>query len=149
MKYPTYLLSILIACIIFFLCIIQLPDETPPAFQIPHFDKLVHLLMYLGLTGMLFLERFKQLNNYSWKDLWKFFIKKQKVVFTAISVPVIVSLSAVSLFYGGLIEIIQEFFAPNRAGDIYDFYADAGGVFIAVFILLSVQRIKQKQYQNR
>jgi len=138
-----YFLSILIAGVIFFLCIIQIPDDVPPEFQIPYFDKIVHLLMYLGLTGMLFIENFKKKNGYTWKNVFLFLSGKITEAEThPVSGKSIAFFSLLSLFYGGLIEIIQEYFSQFRTGDGWDFFADTIGVLIAIGILLLTQRIR-------
>ena len=142
MKIP-YFLSVLIAVAIFFLCIIQVPDEIHPEFQIPYLDKLVHSLMYLGLTGMLFIENFKKKNGYTWKNVLLFLSGKiKKAGVHPVSGRSITILSLFSLLYGGLIEIIQEYFSLYRTGDGWDFFADIIGVLIATCILFIFQRIR-------
>ena len=138
MKHPAYILSTLVACIIFFLCIIQLPDETPPAFQIPYFDKIVHVLMYLGLAGTLLVEHIRKHYHYSWKEMRFFFMRKdtsRNAKINPISWQSLFILFLIPLLYGGLIEIIQEYFVSSRAGDVVDFLADLVGIIMAFAIL--------------
>lgn len=99
--------------------------------------------MYLGLTGMLFIENFKKKNNCTWKDVWLFLSGKMKnAKFYPVTGKPIIFLSLLSLGYGGLIEIIQEYFSLNRTGDWFDFLADAFGIIIAICILTAFQRAR-------
>ncbi|MDR2475533.1 MAG: VanZ family protein [Bacteroidales bacterium] len=131
MKYPYFLFSILSAGVIFFLCNMQLPDETPPEFQIPNFDKLVHFLMYFGLTGMLYVDYFKLYQAYSWKQVCVFVLKSKRGAVQPLSVKPFILLAILSLAYGGGIEIFQYYCSPFRTGDVNDFFADLCGVSLA------------------
>lgn len=145
MKFFKFIFSILITCIIFYLCIMQLPDETPPAFRIPHFDKIVHMLMYFGLTGMLYVEYFKYSARYTWKQAVSFLINGRSpngIKPAPIHITPYILLSGISLAYGGLIEIIQENFSAFRTGDWQDFMADAAGVIFAFILFLIIKQIR-------
>ena len=143
--------STLFACLIFYLCVMQLPDETPPSFQIPNFDKIVHTLMYFGLTGLLFVEYFNFTQNFKWKQTFAF-LTKNKIADdlrpTSIpNVPYFV-LGASALLYGGLIEIIQEYFTPNRSGDWFDLLADFGGILLSLLLFFIVKHIRFKPFRQ-
>ncbi len=114
----TYWKSISIALIIFVLSTVSF-STTNTAPKIKNFDKLVHCLMYLGLGFTLFYD-------YS-KDT---FTKVGKFIFI---------LMVLAIFYGGLIEIIQEYFTTRRTAEWLDWLADIVGVFLgfgAGFLLL-------------
>jgi VanZ family protein len=101
----------IIAVIIFYLCCLIPVRDIPDVgfeFFIPT-DKVVHFLMYFGLAGVASF-------NYIYDRRGKIIILK--LIAFAILVPII---------YGGLIEIIQDKYFPERSGDWFDFWADALG----------------------
>lgn len=83
-------------------------------------DKLVHGILYftLSITSFFLLYKTKSLQN------------RQKVILFAIALPV---------FFGGIVEILQNYLIPGRSGDIFDFMANSTGVFLGwlIFKLLS------------
>lgn len=104
-------LPAIIAIVIFYLCCIISSDDVPDDifnFIIPT-DKIVHFLMYFGLAGVASF-------NY-------IYIKKGKIIILKLIVFAIL----IPILYGGLIEIIQDRYFPERSGDWYDFLADALG----------------------
>lgn len=142
MQFLKYIYTILFACIIFYLCVMQLPDKTPPAFQVPDFDKIVHILMYFGLTGILFTEYFKHNQTFTWSQTWNFLVKRKTTSDarpSPISTTHYLLLSLLPLFYGGAIEIIQEKFTTTRSGDWLDFLADFVGVSLSFLLFLVVK----------
>jgi len=105
--------------IIVVICILYLSFTSPSTFDgIPTFeneDKLVHLLMYGGLTGMLIFD-FRQS------------VKKIKEHISSF----ILSCIVFPILLGGLIEILQpRYFAP-RTGSWGDFAFNTIGVFIGL-----------------
>jgi len=42
---------------------------------------------------------------------------------------------ALPIFYGGVLELVQEYFFPPRTGDWFDFLADTAGVLLGYFLL--------------
>ena len=144
-NFPRFGCSTFFACLIFYLCVMQLPDETPPSFQIPNFDKIVHILMYFGLTGLLFTEYFKLYQNFTWKQTFNFLIKNKITDdMRPISTFPYFLLGALSLLYGGLIEIIQDNFIPNRFGDWFDLLADLGGILLSLSLFFAVKHFRLK-----
>jgi VanZ family protein len=104
-------LPAIIAVIIFYLCCL-IPVRDIPNVEIDFFiptDKIVHFLMYFGLS---IVASFK----YVYDKKGKIIILK--LIAFAILVPIL---------YGGLIEILQAEYFPERSGDWYDFLADALG----------------------
>lgn len=110
----------IIALIIFYLCCLIPPSDVPEVeLDLPFgTDKVVHFLMYFGLSGASAL--FYIYDN-------KGNIRMNKLLIGAFLIPIL---------YGGLIEILQaNFFAP-RSGDWNDFFADILGSLAALPIVL-------------
>jgi len=106
----------IVAAIIFYLCCLIPSDDIPEVgfnFIVPT-DKLVHFLMYFGLAGVASI-------NYIYDKKGKIIILK--LIVFAILIPIL---------YGGLIEIIQEKYFPERSGDWYDFLADVLGALASL-----------------
>ena len=113
-------LSILTIITIFILCLIdteQLPE--PPVIS---FDKIVHVLMFAGLSGILFFDNTSYL---------KFPISKPRIFLYIFLFPIAI---------GGLIEIMQEYFTTSRSGDWFDFLFDIAGGFIGWGIALLINQ---------
>lgn len=120
----------IIAFIIFYLsCLIPVDDTPELDFFIPA-DKIVHFLMYFGLAGIASF-------NYIYIKQGKIIILK--LVLFAILIPVI---------YGGLIELIQAEYYPERSGDWYDFLADALGALATLPFSLWYRRILLNKQNN-
>lgn len=101
--------SLIWALIILILCAIpggSLP--TPPIFNIPNFDKIVHACLYFPLALFLGAE---------------FDLGKKKLL--QLAGPLFTML--IIACYGGLIEILQEVLFINRSADIMDFLFDVIG----------------------
>lgn len=101
----------IVAVVIFYLCCLIPPRDIPdPGFDffIPT-DKIVHFLMFFGLSLVASV-------NYIYDKKGKIIILK--LVIFAVLVPIL---------YGGLIEIIQAKYFPERSGDWNDFWADMLG----------------------
>ena len=49
----------------------------------------------------------------------------------------------ISIFYGGLTEIIQEILVPSRTGSWYDFIADAIGTLLGISVFRIFYRKKK------
>ncbi|WP_321519817.1 hypothetical protein [uncultured Bacteroides sp.] len=110
-KYP---LSILIVLTVIYLSFFK-PPKTPLD-QVKNFDKLVHVCMYLGLSGMLWLEYMKSHRG-------QFRIKH--IFIGAVALPIV---------FSGCIELIQEYCTTYRGGDWFDFAANSVGVIVAGII---------------
>lgn len=106
----------IIAIIIFYLCCLIPTNDIPEVkftFFVPT-DKIVHFLMYFGLAGVASF-------NYIYARKGKIIILK--LIVFAILIPII---------YGGLIEIVQNNYFPERSGDWYDFLADILGALASL-----------------
>jgi VanZ family protein len=117
-KYPFSLAVILI--------VIYLSFFKPPSIDIPlfdGFDKVAHLCMYAGLSGMLWLEF---LRNHR-----KGGLKVKRAIAGAVVCPIL---------FGGLIELGQAYLTQYRGGDGLDFLANTTGVLIASLIAWYILR---------
>jgi len=98
---------------VFIIVLNTLPGQVLP--KLPVFadlfkpDKLVHLFLF-GVYAWL------QIRGYKNQDQFPFL--KGHAVFIALSAGILL---------GVFTELLQEFYIPNRQGDIYDFIADAAG----------------------
>jgi len=88
--------------------------------NIPHFDKIVHFVMYYTLNFLLIAS----------------LIAKKKL--TKPDVQIFLTALACALAYGGVMEFVQGMFAVNRSGDIFDFAANTLGAFAATFSFLPI-----------
>lgn len=113
-----YWLSILVLLIIFILCFMN--TASLPASPVRNFDKVVHVLMFLGLSGVIFFDN----TNYL-----RVPISKMRIFFSSFFFPVII---------GGLIEIMQAYLTTYRSGDWFDFLFDIVGASLGSGIALLI-----------
>ena len=113
-------LSILVILIIFILSFIN--TSSLPAPPIVNFDKVVHSILYLGLSGVIFFDNTHYL---------RFPITKSRIFFGTFLFPVIL---------GGLIEIMQADLTTYRSGDWFDFLFDVVGALVGWGIALLINR---------
>ena len=123
-----YWKSILIIAVILYLSF-----ASPSTFKgVPSFefeDKLVHLLMYGGLTGFLILD-FRQYSRY----------------FQTTGITYILICLALPVILGGAVEIIQPAFFAPRTAEWMDWVSDITGVLSGWFImsLITYKSFKRK-----
>ena len=109
-----YLPTILVCTLVLILSIIN--TGVLPKTDVPSADKIVHTIMYFGITLILMLNQTRYLREViSRKQMWFAFL--------------------FSVSFGTLMEIIQHFL-PWRSGSIYDFIANTIGVIIAIVVML-------------
>lgn len=113
-KYP---LSLLVILAVIYLSFFKPPSLNSELLKIPHLDKLVHLCMYGGLSGMLWLE-FLRAHRKDDTPLWHAWI----------------GATFCPLFFSGVVELLQEYCTIHRGGDWLDFLANATGVLCATLI---------------
>jgi VanZ family protein len=107
--------SILVALIILYLSLSNPHTfDKVPIIKIPHIDKIVHFLMYFGLTSVIIFENRKLINN----------------------VRQLLLISLIPLFYGILMEVLQTVLTTSRTGDIFDALFNTIGIFTS--LLLSI-----------
>ena len=112
--------TILLTFIILFLSLYNFNDVYRAAQAIPYADKIVHLLMYFGITLVFLFEHYI--------ETWK--MNKKDYV-----------MNFYPLILGGLIEIIQSLFTQSRSGDWYDFIADISGILVANIVFLMIKDV--------
>lgn len=92
----------------------------PPSVEMPTvigLDKIAHICMYGGLSGVLWIEFFRSHRKYDmvWWHAWV----------GAVLCPIAMS---------GIIELLQEYCTTYRGGDWFDLLANTTGVVIATLI---------------
>lgn len=112
-------------------CILYLSFAPASTFKrIPTFeyeDKLVHLLMYFGLTVILGYEYLRKQCEISFRD--KIFI------ITCVLFPV---------FLGGAIEVLQPILSAGRSANITDWLADIAGALLALPLITIISKKLKK-----
>ena len=117
-----------ILCGIVILILTGLPGSLFPRVKpVVGIDKVVHLLMYAGFA-------FACLWGYRKQFVSNGSAYRKKAILLAL---------VISIAYGGLTEIMQEYLVPKRTGDWLDFLADSIGTGIGVlFFYLFFRRKK-------
>ncbi len=124
-KYPVSLLVILVVVYLSFF-----KPPTTDLNKIPNLDKVVHLCMYFGMSGMLWLEFFRAHRKapaplrHGWIG--------------AFVCPVV---------FSGCVELLQEYATAYRGGDWLDLVANTTGALLAslVAVYLIAPRMRKKQ----
>lgn len=104
--------SIGIGGVILYLSLFRTISLDAPLFE--GADKLVHFMLYYLLGAALAI------------DLYRAQVPIKKLFIIAISV---------ATFYGGVIELLQEYYFPPRTGDWLDWIADIAGAIIGVVLV--------------
>jgi hypothetical protein len=93
-----------------------------------NFDKLVHILMLGGVSGVIFFD-----NSFYFRKR----VSGRSIFWGSFVFPIVL---------GGLIEIGQEYLPVNRFGDWWDFWFNVIGVICSFFICLAINwRLNRKQ----
>lgn len=122
-----YKFSFLVALVILYLSLANSHTfDKVPAFNIPHFDKMVHFAMYFGLTLMIIIESRKS-------------IRGLRHLLTICLIP---------LFFGILIEIMQYSLTSTRSANFYDGVADFTGILVAVMIFYFIKPLKKEIFKK-
>lgn len=117
-KYPA---SILIIATVIYLSFFKPPEAE--AIHIPGLDKVVHMCMYMGMSGMLWIE-FLRAHRRQSAPQWHAWLG-------AFVCPVL---------FSGIVELLQSYCTSYRGGDWWDFAANTSGAFLASLIGWMVQR---------
>lgn len=127
-KYP---ISLTVIAIVIYLSFFKPP--TMEISKIPNMDKLVHLCMYGGVSGMLWIEFLRNHRKYD-EVMWHAWIG-------AVLCPILM---------GGAIELLQEYCTTYRGGDWFDFLANLSGVVLATLFAYFVLRpwMLRKKYRD-
>lgn len=107
-KYP---LSLLVLVTILYLSLFKPPKTSLDT--IPNIDKVVHICMYLGFSGILWIEYMR-----SHRGLFC----AKRIILGGVVCPIL---------FSGSIELIQEYCTTYRGGDWFDFLANSFGVLLA------------------
>lgn len=99
------------------------PGNKIPETLFLNFDKLVHLGVYFLLSLILCYG----------------FHKKNATDSTSFKTSVLIILFGI--FYGGFMEILQEYIFINRSGNWYDFFANTIGAFLGVVLFPFVLKL--------
>ena len=124
-KYPV---SLLIILTVIYLSFFYRP--TSDLCNSPIIDKFVHVCMYLGMSGMLWLE-FLRAHQKGDSPLWHAWVG-------AFVCPVL---------FSGMVELLQEYCTTYRGGDWLDFAANTTGALIASLIGYFVLRPRMAKKQ--
>jgi VanZ family protein len=136
-----YSFSIVVAAVIFYVSILK-PAQLPSDITLfAGADKLIHLLMYLGLGLMLNFEVFRHYGLDSQSPNKKEGYSRRLRVKPAarlcrLAQPrmTLFFVLAFPILYGGIIELLQANFFPPRTGEWLDFAANTTGVLLAYLI---------------
>ncbi|GHT39057.1 membrane protein [Bacteroidia bacterium] len=124
-----YGISIALCAFILVLCFMD-TAELPDA-PMTNFDKLVHLLMFMGLSGVVFFDNTNYLRTA---------VSRQRIFWSSFSFPVV---------FSGAIEIMQEYLTTTRTGDWMDFLFDTIGAFIGLVICVLINHSLRTKERKR
>ncbi len=113
-------ISIPLCLMILYLCFMD--TQSLPKVEVSDFDKFVHFIMFLTVSGVIFFEN----TSYFRKK-----ISMWKIINFSFLFPTI---------YSGLIEIGQEYLSPTRTGDWIDFLFDGIGALLGMVICLLINK---------
>ncbi|MBQ8673273.1 MAG: VanZ family protein [Bacteroides sp.] len=117
-RYPV---SLFIIALVIYLSFFKPPQTDLDG--IDGLDKLVHVVMYLGLSGVLWLE-FLWGHRREQTPMWHAWIG-------AVLCPIL---------FSGVIELLQAYCTEHRGGDCLDFAANTAGVLLAWCLATRVRR---------
>ncbi len=116
-----YRISLLIILTVIYLSFFKPPNTALN--EISNFDKLVHICMYFGMSGMLWLEFLRGHRN-DQVPLWHAWIG-------AYLCPVL---------FSGCVELLQAYCTSYRGGDWMDFAANSTGATLASLVAYYIVR---------
>lgn len=106
-----WIATALVVLIIMYLTLVPRPLPDTQLQLIPGIDKVVHAIMFVGLSGVALID----------------LCRRGKGVFAVPTRRQAISVCAAAIAFGGVIEVAQQAMALGRGGDIADFAADAAG----------------------
>jgi len=114
-----YWKTIVWLAIVFFLSTMKVSDMPKVSLiNIPHFDKIIHFLMYFILATIWLIDDYKQRTNFQ--------LRKLVVVFIS------------SAIYGISMELIQKLLVQERSGDLLDALANTFGLIVAFLLFINI-----------
>lgn len=108
--------------LVWYLCLIKPPSLRIHTFD--GFDKLTHIIMYLGTCGVFWTEYFRAGKS----------ISRPRLFLVGVVAPITMS---------GLVEIAQEYLTTCRSGDWLDFAANSVGVLLAFAGAVAFRKFKR------
>lgn len=113
----TYWPSIIVVIVIIYATWFPEPVPYNDIPSIPHIDKLIHAIMFGGLTGALMFDYYRARPSYS-----------------RLRYRVIIAISSSVAAFGVFDEVVQGFLGIGRPSDVIDILADCVGILVAIFI---------------
>ena len=121
-----YKYSLLLSLIILFLSLKYADELNKVQFlNIPHFDKIAHLIMYFALMSVIILESRKVA------------IKNHSLVLMALF----------PFFYGILMEILQSTITTTRNGSPYDVIFNTVGIILSIAFWLVIRSFYKEKFR--
>lgn len=117
-------LTLFCVALIWYLCLFKPPRS--PFDTVEGFDKIVHVLMYLGTCSVFWAERY-------WHRVR---LSKWALFGWGVLFPILMS---------GLVELCQEHLTTCRSGDWYDFAANSFGVCLACLLHFLWQKYRSRR----
>ena len=99
----------------------------PGILNFPHSDKVVHLILFFILGYIMLFE--------TWAI--KFSIKNSQIA----------TLAIIGVSFGGFTEVVQQYYAYQRQGSIFDFFADITGIGLAYAIFFAFRKTISRFYR--
>lgn len=127
-KTPRWIFTVIVVAAVLYLTLMPqpLPDNDIPWFE--GMDKLVHGIMMFGVMLCLSFDYFRICHK-----------KQDRIPVGTLSVFLIITIA-----FGGLIELLQDWMDMGRGKDMKDFEADTIGALVAyVIVLLNWHRLKR------
>lgn len=116
--FKNYPFSILLILAVSYLSFFKPPSTLLD--KVTYFDKVVHVGMYITISGLLWFEFFR--SHKDAKPLWHGWVG-------AVLLPVL---------YGGAVELLQEYMTSYRGGDLWDFLANTVGVALGTLLAFTL-----------
>jgi VanZ family protein len=110
--------------LIFILCVVKSTEL--PVIAIANLDKVVHAFFHFVFV-----------------ILWFLYFKEE--VKSSYSTKAFVFAFALSVFYGIVIEVIQQIFTTTRAADVLDVVANLVGALVAVVVIIVTKNVVFKK----
>ena len=116
-----------IAWTVFIMVLFLIPSQDiPGSREIPHLDKLVHMVFFMIFT-ILFMRDMLKIER----------LKLSPVAYILVTFLVVLSLAI-------MVELLQDVMKLGREGDIVDIFYDLLGFFLGVFLLILIFRIRYR-----
>lgn len=127
--FKTYCLSLVVLLCIVYLSLMKQPS-TDGLELFEGADKVVHGLMYFGLSSMIWIEHLRKNRGVPIFG---------QIVCGAVVFPIL---------WGGLMEIAQDYFTDDRACELLDFLANSTGVVLASLFFMFVHKTIRRWFDR-